>query len=62
MKFDVFTVVKIWIVTFWVMTSCSLVGNLKMEAIRSSETIAITYKTRSRNPESHFPQLTEQLH
>jgi hypothetical protein len=50
LTFEVLTMMKISIVVFWVVTQCGLVDvyqclTLKMEAIRSSETLLTTYKT-----------------
>jgi hypothetical protein len=64
MRFKVFTIVKIWIVVFWVMTPSSLQGktNISEEHILwnlhlwwcSFETLVITYKTTwHHNPKDH---------
>jgi hypothetical protein len=46
-RFDVSTSMKMWTVVFWVEKSFSLQGILKMEAIRSSETLVTTTRIHS---------------
>jgi hypothetical protein len=58
MKFEVLMAVKISIVVFLVVTSCGLVYAfqhfaLKMDTIRSSETLVTTQITQRHNPEYH---------
>jgi hypothetical protein len=41
MRFEVVTVLKMWIVIIWVVMPCSFVGHYQ----RSSEMFVVTYKT-----------------